>query len=670
MLNKVSMSICRVTVPFTVAGASIAFSFTSVQAATLKYNLNFETTGQSIWAPGSGVSFTDDRFLGVSWNEGLQKTIVPQKTLIPSVTLVPETATPYIPRKLLTPEIPPKLIPGTGIPRKLLTPEIPPKLIPGTGIPPQKIPGTDPVYVESGIWKTCVNPIGCGGPYYTPAIPAKYTPRIPAVYSPAIPAKYTPRIPAVYSPAIPSVKIPAVKSPEFKSPSVGVAASTKAKAGLQSKLKIEGGTVNSFIPINLFLEIPDGKVKPGETITIKSGFSVADGATFSTASPIASYILDLVFGLKANSGFQVGANKVPIFDFNVPEKRTNFLNLNPQNASFGVPLGDVGSLKVKVPTVNTTGFLDGANKLTSKGSDSFVQGKLDLDALVTKLFPAIPPLQGSFEASVIPKPNISVPGFSTDDILKKLGIGNLDLSARANYNLLDMTLGANLNLGQSFSLLAEGLTGKLIPKNGSPIPFKVGQDVTIKVPDFGGADGIFNIDAVVDLNAIFSNKTSLGFDVNFAVLAGLLEIDPPFNVPGLKFGPLFDKNLQLLKGDLASLYNKSFNLTGFSSRNFSLGIPVASVAGGIGTLPGGTGTLPGGTGTLPGGTGTLPGGIGTLPGGTGTLPGGSATVATSVPEPNSSAALLGISVISFSFIRRRRQAQTGGLAEAQTATKV
>jgi hypothetical protein len=98
-------------------------------------------------------------------------------------------------------------------------------------------------------------------------------------------------------------------------------------------------------------------------------------------------------------------------------------------------------------------------------------------------------LEGSFEAALIPKPDLSVPGFSTDDILKKLGIGNLDLSARAKYNLLDMTLGANLNLGQSFSLLAEGLTGQLIPKNGSAIPFKVGQDVTITVPDFGGTGG-------------------------------------------------------------------------------------------------------------------------------------------------------------------------------------
>jgi hypothetical protein len=311
-----------------------------------------------------------------------------------------------------------------------------------------------------------------------------------------------------------------------------------------------------------------------------------------------------------------------------------------------------------------------------------------------------------------------------------------------------MTLGANLNLGQSFSLLAEGLTGQLIPKNGSAIPFKVGQDVTITVPDFGGTEGIFNIDAVVDLNAIFSNKTSLGFDVNFAVLAGLLEIDPPFNVPGLKVGPLFDKNLELFKGDLASLYNKSFNLTGFSSRNFSLGIPVASVPGGAGTVPGGTGTIPGGTGTIPGGTGTIPGGTGTIPGGTGTIPGGTGTipggtgtipggtgtipgstgtipggtgtipggtgtipggtgtipggtgtipggtgtipggtgtipggtgtipggtgtipggtgivpggtgtVATSVPEPNSSAALLGISIVSLSFVRRRRHRQ-------------
>jgi hypothetical protein len=120
--------------------------------------------------------------------------------------------------------------------------------------------------------------------------------------------------------------------------------------------------------------------------------------------------------LNAKSGFQVGANGIPIFDFNIPETRTNFLNLNPQNASFGVPLGDVGSLNVKVPTVNTKGFLDSSNKLTAEGRDSFVQGKLDLDALIAKLFPAIPPLEGSFEAALIPKPDLSVPGFSTDDI--------------------------------------------------------------------------------------------------------------------------------------------------------------------------------------------------------------------------------------------------------------
>jgi hypothetical protein len=218
------------------------------------------------------------------------------KVCSPDVTVTPEIR---IPRKLVTPEI--------KIPRKLVTPEI-------------RIP---PVLV-------------------TPEI------RIPPVLvTPEI------RIPEVRTPGF---TIPSVKSPEFKSPSVGIAASTTAKAGLESKLKIEGGTVNSFIPINLFLEIPDGKVKSGETITIKSGFSVADGATFSTASPIASYILDLVFGLNAKSGFQVGANGIPIFDFNIPETRTNFLNLNPQNASFGVPLGDVGSLNVKVPTVNTKGI--------------------------------------------------------------------------------------------------------------------------------------------------------------------------------------------------------------------------------------------------------------------------------------------------------------------------
>ena len=636
MLNRTStITIRRVTLPLTVAGASIALNLTSVQAATFNYNLNFETTGQSIWAPGSGVSFTDNRFLGVSWNEGLQKTIVPEKTLIPSATLVPEI---NIPSTVITPA---KVIPAVYTPAKV--------------IPAVVIPGK---CVGRGRWKVCspdvtVTPeIRIPRKLVTPEIkiPRKLvTPEIripPVLVTPEI------RIPEVRTPGS---TISAVKSPEFKSPSVGIAASITAKAGLESKLKIEGGTVNSFIPINLFLEIPEGKVKPGETITIKSGFSVADGATFSTASPIASYILDLVFGLNAKSGFQVGANEIPIFpDYNIPETRTNFLNLNPQKASFGVPLGDVGSLKVKVPTVNTKGFLDGANKLTSKGSDSFVQGKLDLDAVVTKLFPAIPPLQGSFEAALIPKPDISVPGFSTDDILKKLGIGNLDLSARAKYNLLDMTLGANLNLGQSFSLLAEGLTGQLIPKNGSAISFRVGQDVAITVPDFGGTEGIFNIDAVVDLNAMFSNKTSLGFDVNFAVLAGLLEIDPPFNVPGLKVGPLFDKNLELFKGDLAPLYNKSFNLTGFSSRNFSLGIPVASVPGSTGTIPGSTGTIPGGTGTIPGGTGTIPGDTG--------------TVATPVPEPNSSAAV-GISIAILSFVRRRRQAQTRGVAEAQTATK-
>lgn len=334
---------------------------------------------------------------------------------------------------------------------------------------------------------------------------------------------------------------------------VGVSGSTSGKAGLQSDLSLQGGSVNASLPIDLWLDIPSN-VRPGDTVTISSGFSLSDAANFSTYSPTASYGLDLIFGLDAAAGVRAFGRNYNIFDINIPQTQKNLLSINPNNSNFSLSpdqLNGFGSFDLHLPNVNSQGSLALPNTLSSVSSDTFLKATLDLDKLATTVLNTV---------------GVPVPPLENDFSWWRFSGG---------YNLLDLELAPELTLSQEFNLLAEDLTGQLILENGQSIPFTVGENVTFTVPD--GVGDALDIDAVFNLDANFSNKTTLGLDADLDLEALSLNanVDAPWPIPdfGFDFGPLFDENFNLFSGDV-DVYNQTFDLSGFNSQSLSFDIPL------------------------------------------------------------------------------------------------
>ena len=323
---------------------------------------------------------------------------------------------------------------------------------------------------------------------------------------------------------------------------VGFSAFTNGEIGLQSKLNLNGGTVNAFIPVDLSLVLPDEPVKKGETFTIQSGFSLTNGATFKTFSPDFSYNLDFLFdvaaGIDVNPGFDLG--------FDVDET-VNLVNFDTSDLSFNRD-SNLGSFEVSFPKVDTMGNQSGSNQLTSSGEDEFVNGTLDLDFIATSLF-GLPPLEG---------------GESIDlGVVGDLGFG---------YNLLDAEAAAALSARQSFSLKGT-LPALLSLEDGTTIPFNIGEDIAIAMP--GNVGESLNIDAFIDFDALFNNTTNLGLDFDLETLVGEFDLQLPI-ISDISVGPIFEDSVDIFDTSF-EVYNNTFNLAGFNQEQISFQVEAEPV---------------------------------------------------------------------------------------------
>ncbi len=344
---------------------------------------------------------------------------------------------------------------------------------------------------------------------------------------------------------------PAVTTPGVSIPSLGVSGSTNGQIGLQSDLNLNGGSVNASLPTDIWFEIPEN-VQPGEVITIRSGYTLADDATFSTTSPTGSYELDLIFELEAAASVGVGSSNYNLFDVDIAQQQVNLLDLEASDLSYTFS-GNYGDAEVSFPVVETQGSLTGSNTLSGQSSDDFFNGALDLDYIATSLL-GIPPLEASFSKG------FSVLGF--------------DVGVNGGYDLLDVELAPSLNASQRFDLSLDDLTGQLILENGEQIDFVVGQDVSLTVPD--GVGDSLEIDAVINPEANFRNTTALGYgvDLDFEALSlsGGVDIGP-FS-PGYQLGPVVDESVPIINGDI-DIYDQTFALGGWNSGVVELEIGIA-----------------------------------------------------------------------------------------------
>lgn len=111
---------------------------------------------------------------------------------------------------------------------------------------------------------------------------------------------------------------------------VGFNAFTERKLGWQNTFNLNGGIVDALIPIDLFFEIPDTSVKAGEILTIQSGFSFAENASFSTKGIHAAYNLDLIFDVATGVNVEPG-NQLDL-EFYIDET-INLVNLDEDNVN-------------------------------------------------------------------------------------------------------------------------------------------------------------------------------------------------------------------------------------------------------------------------------------------------------------------------------------------------
>ncbi|HBB34412.1 MAG TPA: hypothetical protein DDZ80_24050 [Cyanobacteria bacterium UBA8803] len=335
--------------------------------------------------------------------------------------------------------------------------------------------------------------------------------------------------------------------------SAGAYGSTSGEIGLKSDLHLNTGSVNAYLPIDLTFDLPN-QVKSGQTVTIGTSFLLDNGASFSTLGPTGSYNLDLVFKLNANAGVYfdpLGFDRQDktVFDYSVDKSR-NLLNLDSNNLSTSIPLGNYGNLDLHLPQINTSSVVSSTG-LSATGSDNFLSTNLDLDRIATDLFKAfgvpIPALEGHYDKEI------------------------LGADFGIDYNLLDVDLSADVSLQQEFGLEVDRLTGQLILENGQAINFTVGNDITFLVPE--GIGDSLEFSAILNMDADFSNTTRVNYDVDLNLQALSLGVINP--VSDFTLGPVIDQSFDVLNGGF-NLYNRTFDLSGFNSQSLNFAIAAAA----------------------------------------------------------------------------------------------
>ncbi|MEJ6396473.1 VCBS domain-containing protein [Yoonia sp. 208BN28-4] len=381
-------------------------------------------------------------------------------------------------------------------------------------------------------------------------------------------------------------------------PGLSTQGSFDAKVGLQPYFFLTTGDVDSEIPVDVFFEVPR-QVENGDTFTIESAYSTDGGASFSTMSPNVNFGIDFVLDIDTDLDLVLtsstfgGASTIDIWDIDtgsyanftgeLGEPGFNIFNFSAEDdLETSIDLGGFGTLDLNFPVINTVGapIAPGADTLTSEGEDDIAVLDIDVDAVAAKIIQSTTGVPIKFGDS---------DSFGLDISVAGAGV-NL-LSFEYNWDLLAVNLITTLKAVQEFSLSIEDLPMIAMLEDGSTISgFSLGDDVTVQTPETsnfdadidGDADGLLDFEVAVDMDAIFSNDTWLGLDME--LFLGLLRLDGGitsdfFNGPSISLfdgiipsvdgnddGFLYGTTIDLISdARLATMFDEEFALEGWTT---------------------------------------------------------------------------------------------------------
>ncbi len=336
---------------------------------------------------------------------------------------------------------------------------------------------------------------------------------------------------------------------------------TSIKAGLQSDLKISGGSVTATLPYNIKFDTFYNRTT--DTLLISPTASLLPGGFFMTDSPGGSYNLDFIFNLNgsAKGGLDFGSElfgdgaRVEFFNnpysFNNTTSIIDFDTDNNPSISIDFPFGITGTLAF--PSLDLSSSPGGSSQFTASGaSNNFLTLSLDVDQALSEI------LSGGAGEVVNPF-----------DL--RLSGGITGASGELRLELLDLDLFAGANFLQSFALNVNALSVDLTFENNVSQVVNFGQGVLVSnASSFDlDNDGLIEFTANLTPDADFNNKTDLGFNLGYTF--DLLKGGYSVNILGIESSDSFGPVLRLSETfpiAQVPILNNTFDLN-FASQSLS-----------------------------------------------------------------------------------------------------
>lgn len=312
------------------------------------------------------------------------------------------------------------------------------------------------------------------------------------------------------------------------------------KAGLQSKLTFDGGSIDASVPWDMSIDTTYNHTTDVMQIESMSDL-LSQGVNFTTSGPAGSYILDFIFDYAVSAGVDLDFGDLgswDIFDVSASDNTTtNLVNFSSDDLSYTLDLGLGISVTIAWPDIDTSSLVStsGSDFTSSGESNNFLDVGVDADQLLADLL---------------------LDGANPFDI----GI-DIDV-ASGNAELLDVDLDAGANFLQDFMMALGGLDASLEFENGTSMDwdFSTLQLDNASSYDADG-DGTIEFGLNLDQQADLTNQTDLGFNFgyNIDLLKASGSYDVVFDSGDWSIGPVWSANGRFDLGSI-NVFDSTFDL--------------------------------------------------------------------------------------------------------------
>ena len=370
-------------------------------------------------------------------------------------------------------------------------------------------------------------------------------------------------------------------------PRIGTDGHLNVKTGLQPYFFFTSGDVDASVPVDVVFTSPR-QVEAGDTFTIDSAYTLDGGASFQTFSPNVNFGMDFVFDLDTRLDLEFGSSTTNLFDFDTAaiddfegtlgEPGFNIFDFSAEDdLEASIDLAGLATLDLNFPVIDTTGSLVDEDTLESTGEDDVAVLDIDVDAVIAEIIGAATGVPVTFGESDSLGAAIDIGGTS-------LNLLSIDYA----WDLVAVNLISTLSVIQDFAMSIEELPLFATFEDGSILDgLSLGDDLTVTAPTGfdadleGDADGLIDFDVDVDMDAVFSNLSTLGFSMD--LFTGLLSFtagitsDFASDLPSFSLfadgenGSLTDDDflvsntLELLDDEpLATLFDEEFPIEGWN----------------------------------------------------------------------------------------------------------